>query len=196
MGQYTLVNKESITKIADAIRAKSGTTGTLTFPDDFIVAIENMQDTPQTPSTEMLTLSLYYGYQFSASVTDHIAVGANSGHTNDDAVWSFTPSINATSATFHFTWDNASNGASNGWAQAYEYAFAISTDNSRGMKAYTASGKVVVTLSGVSGSADVTFTGLSLVKGTTYYIRANFNGTSTSTLKAFAKDGNTVNLST
>lgn len=193
MGQYTLVQKESITKIADAIRAKGGTTGTLTFPDDFIVAIQNLQ---AAPTTEKLTLSLYYGYQFSSSVNDYIAVGANSGHTNDDAVWSFTPSINATSAVFHFTWNNASNGSSNGWAQAYEYAFAISTDNSQGMKAYTASGKKTVTLSGVSGSTDVTFTGLSLVKGTTYYIRANFNGTSTSTLKAFAKDGNTVNLST
>lgn len=188
-----IVNSESITAIANAIRAKGSITGTLTFPDDFVTAIENLQS---VPDTETLALSLYYGYQFSSSIDDYIAVGANSSHTNDDAVWSFTPSINATSATFHFTWNNASDGNNNGWASAYDYAFAISTDNSRGMIAYTASGKEVVNLSGSSGTATVTFSGLSLVAGTTYCIRANFNGTAMSNMKAFAKNGNTVQITT
>lgn len=197
MGQYTLVKKESLEAVANAIRQKGGTADELIFPDGFVAAILALNTSPATPTSETLGLWLHYGYQFSASVNDYIAVGANSGHTNDDAVWAFTPTIDATAATFRFTWDNYCGGSSNnGWASAMEYAFAITTDSSRGMIAQNAATKSVVTLSGSSGEAVVEFTGLSLIKGTTYYIRANFNGTTTSTLKAFAKDGNTVYLTT
>jgi hypothetical protein len=33
-----------------------------------------------------------------------VGVGANSGHANDDAVWGFTPQINASSATVTLKW--------------------------------------------------------------------------------------------
>lgn len=199
MSEYTLAKKSSLEKVADAIRQKGGTTADLIFPDGFvaaILAIETTPPAPPAPTMETLALGFVDGYPFSNSIADYIAVGHNSGHTNRDAVWSFTPSINATSAVFHFVWDNYAGGSTNhGWSGAYDYAFAITTDSSSGMTAQSASGKVVKSMSGASGEVTVQFDGVSLVKGTTYYIRANQNGETVNTLKAFAKAGNTVTLS-
>lgn len=199
MSEYTLVKKSSLEEVAEAIRQKGGTTADLVFPDGFIAAINALQsETAETPTTETLTLGFFYGYSFSSSVKDYIAVGHNSDHTNNDAVWSFTPTINASSATFHFTWDNYPDGSNHGWAGAMDYAFAVTTDSSLGMTAQNATNKKVISIggSGTSGEVDVVIDDLSLIAGTTYYIRANYNGSTLSTLKAFAKSGNTVQLTT
>lgn len=158
---------------------------------------------PTIPTTESLSLSYTTGNDVSDANnnphTGYVAVGHSSSQIKNDAVWSFTPTINVSFATFTFNWNNyTSSGSNTGWAGAMDYAFAITTDGSSGLQAANTSNKNVVSIggSGTSGTATVNFTGLNLVAGTTYYIRANYNGTTNSTLKAFAKTDNTVQLAT
>lgn len=130
------------------------------------------------------------------AATGYVRVGHNSSGTNNDAVWSFslsqTGASKITSVTFTLKWNNTSAGT--GWSGSYSYTFAVSTSGSSGTTAYSGThlGKKAVTLSGASGTATVTISGLSLTPGTKYYLRANFSGTTKSTMKAFQKASNTA----
>lgn len=201
---YTLVKEESLEAVAEAIRQKGGTADKLTFPDGFAAAILALESTPatptpETPTTETQNLTLVQGYEFVKGYIDYIAVGHNSGHTNMDAVWSFTPSIHVSNAVFSFSWDNWCTGSNNGWSDTRNYVFAISTDGEDGAMS-AATGTHIATktepLSEASGTTTVTFSGLSLVAGTTYYIRVNHEDATYATLKAFQSAGNTVQLTT
>lgn len=126
------------------------------------------------------------------AASGYVRVGHNSSALNNDAVWSFTPTENTSKVTVTLKWDNEAAGT--GWSSAYTYVFALSTSGSSGRTA--ASGthlkKITKSLSGSDGTVTLTFDGLSLSAGTTYYLRANLNGTTYSTMKAFKKSGNTV----
>lgn len=136
-----------------------------------------------------------------SSTTTYVRVGHNSSATNRDAVWSFTPTQTGASAitgiTFTLTWNNSSGGT--GWSGSYSYLFYVSTSNaeatSTSSKLTSSKGYTTVTLSGSSGTATVSITGMSLTPGTTYYLRANMNGSTKSTLKSFIKAGNTYTIS-
>lgn len=125
--------------------------------------------------------------------TNYVRVGHNSSAYNNDAVWSFTTEGTTSDAVFTLTWDNVTGGT--GWSGAFDYVFAISTDSTLAQNAYSGThiAKTVVNLANNKGTATVTFSGLSLAAGT-YYLRANQNGTTLSTMKCFALNGNTVVL--
>lgn len=123
-----------------------------------------------------------------------VRVGHNTSVYNNDAVWSFTPPTangleKYTSVTFRLTWNctESTGGPNSGWQGEYSYVFAVSTSGDSGRTA--ASGthlkKTTVNLSGYTGATDITVSGLSLTPGTTYYLRANMNGTTYKTMKAF-----------
>ncbi len=126
------------------------------------------------------------------AASEYVRVGHNSSAYNNDAVWSFTPTENISKVTITLKWDNEA--ANTGWSGAYTYVFALSTSNASGRTAASGSHlkKVTKSLSGADGSVTLSFEGLSLTKGTTYYLRANQNGTTYSSMKAFKKSGNTV----
>lgn len=194
MGEYTLVKKSSLGQVAEAIRQKGGTAAGLKFPDGFVAAIMAIETTPPAPTTETLTLAFVTGETVTDSslnsYSNYVVVGHSSSKIKQDAVWSFTPGINAKSATFTFKWDNSIGAV--GWPDSYSYRFQITANGTAGQ---ALTGGVLVTLSGESGTATVEINGLSLVKGTTYYIRANYKDYETNkTLKAFLKAGNTVKL--
>ena len=126
------------------------------------------------------------------SGSDFVRVGHNSSAVNNDAVWSFTPTAAASDAVFVFKWNNSDAGT--GWKGSFDYVFGISENGENGRLAESCSSKEIVTLSGDSGTAIVKFIGLSLKANTTYYIRANLNEDTKSTMKAFYQDGNTVTL--
>lgn len=146
----------------------------------------------------MASLTYVTGVNASSSHTDYVRVGHNSSATNADAVWSFTPTQTGakqiTKLTFSFSWDNTTCGT--GWSGSNTYIFAISTSRASGTTA--ASGTHLATktasLSGNTGTTTVTISGLELTPGTTYYLRANYNGTTKSTMKCFAKAGNTYTV--
>ena len=126
-----------------------------------------------------------------------VRVGHQSSSYNNDAVWSFTPPTangleKYTSVTFRLTWNctSSTGGPGSGWQGSFSYVFAVSTSNAAGRTAATGThlGKVTKSLSGYTGATDVTVSGLSLTPGTTYYLRANMNGTTYSTMKAFYLD--------
>lgn len=133
-----------------------------------------------------------------ASTGSYGKVGHQSGSNNNDAIWSFslsqTGASKITSVTFSLKWDN--DAAGTGWKGQYTYVFAVSTSSAAGRTAATGThlGKATKSLSGASGSTTVTISGLSLTPGTTYYLRANQNGTTKSTLKCFPKTGQTVTV--
>ena len=143
----------------------------------------------------MATLTYVTG---TSAATGYTRVGHNSSATNPDSVWSFSltqaGASRITEVTFTLKWDNSSAGT--GWSGSYSYTFAVSTSGASGTTAYSGShlGKKAVTLSGSSGTATVKITGLSLVPGTTYYLRANFSGSTKSTMKAFKRADNTVSV--
>lgn len=145
----------------------------------------------------MATLTYVTG---KSAASGYVRVGHNSGATNPDAVWSFsltqTGASKITAVKFVLKWDNKSAGT--GWSGEYDYVFAVSSSGSSGTTAYNGSvlGRTTVSLSGASGTATVTVSGLSLKPGTTYYLRANFAGTTKSTMKAFQTDSNTATVST
>lgn len=121
-----------------------------------------------------------------------VRVGHNSSARNPDAVWAFTtPASFVDSLTIDFVWDCTAMGS--GWyANANDYVFAVSADGSNGRFAATGEQiqKIIHTIPGTStkkGSFSITFTGLELIAGAEYYIRANYNGTSYQTMKWFSK---------
>lgn len=130
------------------------------------------------------------------AATNYVRVGHNSSAVNNDAVWSFSLAASTgvakwTGVKFTLKWNNTSAGT--GWSGSYTYVFAVSSSGSAGRTAQSGSvlGRTTVSLSGSSGTATVTITGLSLTPGTTYYLRANQNGSTYSTMKAFQKASNT-----
>lgn len=201
MSEYMLVKREHLEQIANAIKSVSGQNSTLTFPEDFENTIRQFSYIPPVvpPSTQTLSLSYVTGNDVTDSNryphTGYVAVGHSSSKIKNDAVWSFSPTINASTAIFTFSWNNTTDiGTNVGWGQPYDYAFSISTNRDSGQYAVMDSNKIVENLTGVSGTATIEFNNLNLQAGTTYYIRANFNGDTTSTLKAFAKNNNTVSV--
>lgn len=124
----------------------------------------------------------------------YVRVGHNSSSYNNDAVWSFKLDKVAAALDFTLKWNNTAAGT--GWSGSYNYVFAISASGTSGRTAATEPhiAKVTVMLSGSSGTAKVSFVGLTLAANTTYYLRANFNGSTYSTMKAFAIAGNTVTV--
>ena len=130
----------------------------------------------------------------------YVRVGHNSSVTNNDAIWAFQPATTGakavTSVTFTLSWNNSS--AGEGWSGSYTYAFAITGHDTAGKIAASGSvlGRKLVTLSGSSGTTTFTISGLSLNPNTgyTYFLRANFNGTTHKTLKGFSKTGNTYSV--
>ena len=113
-------------------------------------------------------------------------VGHNSSIQNPDSVWSFTLTSSVASLSFDLSWNNTKAGT--GWSGNYTYAFAISNDGASGKqlaKGSTNVAKVTKALSGSSGTTSIDFT-VALAPGT-YYLRANLNGTTLSTMKAFSK---------
>lgn len=143
----------------------------------------------------MATLTYVTG---TSAASGYVRVGHNSSATNPDAVWSFVPTQTGaskiTGVKFVLTWDNSTAGT--GWSGTYNYVFAVSSSGASGTTAYNGSvlGRTTVSLSGGSGTATVTITGLSLTPGTTYYLRANFAGTTKSTMKAFKTTGGTATV--
>lgn len=134
-----------------------------------------------------------------SAASGYVRVGHNSSATNPDAVWSFsltqTGASKITAVKFVLKWNN--NSAGTGWSGKYNYVFAVSSSGSSGTTAYNGSvlGRTTVSLSGASGTATVTVSGLSLTPGTTYYLRANFAGSTKSTMKAFQTANNTATVS-
>jgi len=130
------------------------------------------------------------------AATNYVRVGHNSSAVNNDAVWSFSLSEAGTnkftSVSFSLTWNNTSAGT--GWSGNYTYVFAVSSSGTAGRTAQsgTVLARTTKALSGASGTATFTISGLSLTPGTTYYLRGNFNGTTHSTMKAFAKANNKI----
>lgn len=126
--------------------------------------------------------------------SEYVRVGHNSSILNNDAVWSFATPYQTKEASFTLSWDN--NGAGTGWRSEDTYVFAVSTSGAAGRTAQSGThlGKATVVLSGVTGTATVKVSGLSLAANTTYYLRANQNGTTYESMKAFMQDGNTVEL--
>jgi len=133
--------------------------------------------------------------------TSYVRVGHNSSAYNNDAVWKFNltqsgaKTIN--SVTFVLKWQNSGSG----WKGKYNYVFAVSTDKSLARNAYSGThlGKSVVAVgdgSASSGTVTVTVSGLSLTPGTDYYLRANMNGNTYSTMKMFyqTNTGNTATI--
>lgn len=145
----------------------------------------------------MATLTYVTG---TSAASGYVRVGHNSSATNPDAVWSFsltqTGASKITAVKFVLKWNNTSAGT--GWSGNYNYVFAVSSSGSSGTTAYNGSvlGRTTVALSGSSGTATVTVSGLSLTPGTKYYLRANFAGTTKSTMKAFQTASNTATVST
>lgn len=143
----------------------------------------------------MATLTYVTG---TSAASGYVRVGHNSSATNPDAVWSFVPTQTGaskiTGVKFVLTWDNSTAGT--GWSGTYNYVFAVSSSGASGTTAYDGSvlGRTTVSLSGASGTATATVTGLSLTPGTTYYLRANFAGTTKSTMKAFKTTGGTATV--
>lgn len=114
-----------------------------------------------------------------------VRVGHNSGVQNPDAVWTFTLNEPSSDLTFNLSWDN--DAAGTGWRGEYEYVFALSTNgtaNKQLAKGSTNIEQVFQKLSGVKGSTVVKFT--KTLNSGVYYLRANFNGTKLSTMKAFS----------
>ena len=203
---YTLVMKESLDVVAAAIRDKGGPVEGMIFPDGFVAAIMAIETTPPAPPetvTETLALTICGGSDVTDASNNKYSNYVNVGHTSsetrkNDAVWMFTPTIDASSAVFQFHWDNSIGNVGYS-AVAYDYAFYLTDVNhGEGRYAESVSGKKVESIGGNGNSGDVTveFNGLSLFKGTTYYIRVNQNDGTLLTLKAFAKAGNTVQLTT
>ena len=193
MSEYTLVNKQSLVDIANAIRGITGKQNELVFPDDFIAEINSFIS---APSSETLTLIFENGtnvYNSSSQLYEGmVAVGANSSHANDDAVWSFTPNINATSATVELQWQGEDGYY---WNSVDTYAFYITTDGSEGQKIPASSNsRIVSTFGGTGGGTTILeFTSLNLQANQKYYIRANYkNYTEYSNLKPFYKNNNTI----
>ena len=124
------------------------------------------------------------------STAGYVRVGHQSGSQNNDAVWSFSVPVDFKSIKFELTWNNTAAGT--GWEGNFTYVFAISSDSSLAQTAYSGThlAKKTLVLGGKTGTAEVVFTGLNLKANTTYYLRANVNGTTLSTLKAFKQSGN------
>ncbi len=59
MSEY-LTNTEDLTTVADAIRAKSGQTGQLIYPDGFASAVAGIKKAPTTPYMEAEYVAVYY----------------------------------------------------------------------------------------------------------------------------------------
>ena len=110
----------------------------------------------------------------------------------NDSVWSFiAPANNIEKITFHFKWDILLGGT--GFRGAYEYVAALSTSGANGRTAATGTHiqKDKATLgdgSSTNGSWDVVFENIELVKGNTYYVRLNQNGTTKNTIKTFLQN--------
>ncbi len=187
MGEYLLVNKNSLTRVADAVRDKTGSQSELTFPDEFISSIESLY---QTPTTEELSATFVDG---DTVATDHVEVGHNSGGTNKDAIWSFKPNINGSVVKFDFSWDNDSDGTNHGWSGEFEYAFMVTTDSTPGQMVATSADRCVIVLNGSDGKGTVIMN-YSVSADTPYYIRANLDGATLSSLKAFSQNGNKVKV--
>lgn len=102
-----------------------------------------------------------------------------------DSVWSFTLAQPVSDLSFTLTWNNTAAGV--GWQGKYAYAFAISSDgaaNKQLAKGTTNIAKIVENLSGKTGKVNLKFN-VQLNEGT-YYLRANQNGNTYETLKAFS----------
>lgn len=128
------------------------------------------------------------------AAANYVRVGHNTSAENDDAVWSFTLDRGAKEVEFVLKWNNTDAGT--GWSGSYQYVFAISENGASGQTAETGThiAKQLVTLSGAADTTKITFDGLNLEAGKKYYLRANMNGRTTSTMKAFYKNGNTVTI--
>lgn len=138
---------------------------------------------------------------------DYVRVGHNSPPTiNNDAVWSLTLGAGITTdISVTLSWDNTGPDPDTGWSAKYEYAFALSTNGSDQRTAHLENSserlvvkhldKVKKELSGTRGTTTILFTNLNLSAGT-YYVRANFQGDTYRTMKAFQKAGNTYTPTT
>ena len=187
MGEYLLVNKNSLTRVADAVRDKTGSQSELTFPDEFISGIGSLY---KTPATEELSATFVDG---DTVASGYVEVGHNSGATNKDAIWSFEPKIDGSVVKFDFSWDNDSDGKNHGWSDELEYAFMVTTDKTTGQMVATSADRCVIVLNGSDGKGTVIMNH-SVSAGTTYYIRANLDGATLSSLKAFSQNGNKVKV--
>ena len=182
MGEHTLVKKSSLHAVAEAIRQKGGTADSLVFPDGFVAAIMAIKT---APDTETLTLAFDSGTHTNGAFT---AVGHYAG-TNYVSKWSFTPSIDVSSAVFTFSWANKT--ADGGPGEGYNDPITI---------AFTIGGKTATyTLpqGAPAGSFNVTVSGLALKAGTKYVVtvKESVYGT-TNNFKMFKQAGNTVKLTT
>ena len=126
--------------------------------------------------------------------TNWLRVGHQTSAYNNDAVWKFTPPADDSlskysGVTFNLSWNNTSStgGPGTGWTGKYNYVFVVSTSGSSGRTAATGThlAKITKDLEQNTGQVTLSFTGLSLTPGTTYYLRANQNGTTYKTLKCF-----------
>lgn len=140
----------------------------------------------------MADLQLIWKYGTTEGSNSWVRVGHNSSVRNPDAVWAFTAPANyIDSLTIDFVWDCTAMGTGY-YASTYDYVFAVSADGSNGRFAATSEQiqKIIHTIPGTStkkGNFSITFTGLELVAGMEYYIRANMNGTTYQTMKWFSK---------
>lgn len=176
MSEYTLVKKENLTEIANKLRSK-GITGTLVFPEGFINAIEQL-----VPGLEILTLSFSSGDPI-GDYDDYVVVGASVA-----AIWSFTPTINSSTAKVELSWDNTIGEIDENTDTPHDYRFDIINGQS------TIVGTQIVPISGASGTVTLNFTNLSLEPETEYYIRAASNHGTFFALRAFNKYNNTIEL--
>lgn len=181
MSEYTLVKKENLTEIANKLRSK-GITGTLVFPEGFINAIEQL-----VPGLEILTLSFSSGETVvdinGTRYDDYVLVSPYRS-----AVWSFTPTINSSTAKVELSWDNTIGEIDENTDTPYDYKFNIINGQS------TIVGTQIVPISGASGTLTLNFTNLSLEPETEYYIHAISNHGTVFAYRAFNKYNNTIEL--
>ena len=147
------------------------------------------EDTTETLSLTFESGDIVYDSN-SRAYEDYVCVGNSSDQLKADAVWRFTPTIDATSATFTFDWDNTI--GSVGYSASYPYVFKLYRNG-----AVIENGEQTVTIGNTtdkSGQETVGFSDIEIQSGDIVTIKANSSTGAFSTLKAFVKAGNSVEL--
>ena len=120
---------------------------------------------------------------------NYVRLGHSDGTLRADSVWSFVAPTDCTKIQVDFAWDN--NYGSGGYKGAYTYLFGITDYGTAGRWIYgnesLCEDAETIVLEGKKGSFSITFKGLNLTAGNTYYLRANQSGTKYKTVKALEK---------
>lgn len=184
MSEYMLVQKASLEELAKTIKEVSGDNTPLTFPNDFIAAIENLQIiVPESPTEQTVSLIFSNGTYTNGNFT---GVGHYESM-NYVSEWQFTPGINTTSAILEFDWANktADGGPGVGYNDEITISFAVNGETA----IHTIANKAT------PGPFTVSLTGLNLIAGQKYTVTVKeFMYGTVNNFKMFKKSGNKIHL--